>query len=183
MAFRRRFVAAVVLLVMPLAATGCFDVGEVAVENRTNGDITFWTTQVDCDFQGFQSSGRTDQLQITLEPGEMEAIAIFETDLFDFDRCIAIAGPEFTVVGNRRVGNVLTYEVERGTLYAITGQWPAVQIREAGAYDEEIDFSFRVSKTVVLIFGLPFLAGAIAAVIFTIKFFVDWGKRPRTGWS
>ncbi|HLG12313.1 MAG TPA: hypothetical protein VI876_11200, partial [Dehalococcoidia bacterium] len=74
-------------------------------------------------------------------------------------------------------------EVERGTLYAITGQWPAVQIREAGAYDEEIDFSFRVSKTVVLIFGLPLLAGAIAAVIFTIKFFVDWGKRPRTGWS
>ena len=187
-AFRRRILA-LALLLLPLTATGCFEVGELAVENRTNGDITLWSFQVPCDFDGFSDERRANDLQKTLSPGESETVFYFDTDLVDVEHCIAIAGPEFRPgirrldLNNPSLGDVLTYEVERGTTYAITGQWPAVQISAAGPHDEEFTYDFHISTTMALIIGAPFALGALASLWITVKFFVDFGKRPYLGVS
>jgi hypothetical protein len=166
-------VLVVALVLVGLAATGCFEIGEVAVENNTGGDLILWTSQVECD-----GPLRGNSPQTILAPGERETVIVIETDFAEFETCIAVAQPGF-----RSSGGVLTHEVERGTLYVVTSRGTVLQVAAAGPHEEEFSFSFRVSRTVLLILGLPALAGAIVAVIVSIKFFVDWGKRPQTGVS
>jgi hypothetical protein len=78
----------------------------------------------------------------------------------------------------------VTFAAERGTLYTVTQQQGGgLRASAAGPHEEEFSFDFSVSPVVLLVFGLPLLAAAIAAFVITIKFFVDWPKKPATGWS
>ena len=172
-ALRRRFLALLVV-VLGFASAGCFELGEVAVENQTADNLILWTSQVECDFNGSPTTSST-----VLAPGERETVLIFETDLAEIPTCIAVAGPGFRLSDRQ----VVTYEAERGNLYAVTGEGTALRVQAAGPHEEEFAFDFRISTTVLLVFGLPLLAGAVAALVISIKFFVDWGKRPQTGWS
>jgi hypothetical protein len=112
---------------------------------------------------------------VLLPPGARENVIIVEAGLAELPTCIAIAAPG---------SGVVTFAPERGTLYTVTQQQGgALRASAAGPHEEEFSFDFSVSPVVLLIFGLPVLAGSIAAFVITMKFFMDWPKKPATGWS
>jgi hypothetical protein len=165
------------LLLLPLAATGCFEVGEVAVENRSAEAIWIWPTQVECDHN--LRFGRGVKV---VPPDGRQTVTVFESSRFELGKCIAVVGqPELT-------GDVVfTRQYERATLYAITRRGTVLQIEPVGEHEEEFTFDFdtsvHISTTMALICGAPLALGALASLWITVKFFVDFGKRPYAGVS
>jgi hypothetical protein len=160
--WRLRFVPLAVIVL--LASTACFDLSEIAVENRT-GEFLHVAYVLDCG----DARGRNLQRlsENTIPPGRFATMVTLSGGILGDDGCVVVAT-------RSNPDAIATAPLVKNGLYRATTVNGRLELTHTGTYSGARSFDLTPPTWVWIVFGVPFALGGVVALWLTLRYFYSF---------